>query len=349
MSKRLWKRLALVTAGLLALGSCRTVQFYTQAARGQWDMLHRARPIDQVLADQTSSDPLRRKLRLVQTLRTYAHETLHLPLDGQFANYADLERKHAVWVVFAAPADSVEAHTWWYPLVGRLKYRGFFTEAAAEAEAARLKAQGLDVHVGGTAAYSTLGWFSDPVLNTFIHRDDSELAELIFHELTHARVFIAGDTDFNEALATAFAEMGVKRWLRETHQLPKLQAYEQALTKDRQIVKLLLDTRAQLKIAFAHTTNPLTAKAAVFTRMKQHYTAIRDQWQGDSRYDRFFDKPMNNARLNTVATYYDLIPGFERILNETANEPDAFFKRMEALGKLSREDRRTSVETDPHP
>ncbi len=328
---------------VLGLASCRTLKFYAQAAHGQWEIVHKARPIPEVIADPTTKPDLRNRLTLVQTIRDYARNELHLPAEKQFKDYADLNRHYVVWVVFAAPEFDTEAYTWWYPLVGTLKYRGFFTETAAKEEAEKLKAQGLDVYVGGTEAYSTLGWFADPVLNTFIHRNEAELAELIFHELTHARLFLPGDTDFNEALATAVAEASVRRWLTSRGETAKLNAYEQNLAKDRQIIQLLLDTQAQLKAAYAGGGDRALQKASIFREMEKRYAAIRQQWQGDSRYDRFFAKPMNNARLNTVATYYDLLPAFERLLKACHGDLEKFFSVLKETKSLSKNERRLKL------
>lgn len=342
LSRRV-RRWTLFGVTAVGLASCRTVQFYAQAANGQWQMLHKARPIHEVVTDPATKPDVRSKLKLIEELRDYAKITLRLPVEKQFRDYSDLGRKYAVWVVFAAPEFSVEAKGWWYPLVGTLKYRGFFSEADAKAEGERLKAQGYDVYVGGTEAYSTLGWFADPVLNTFLHRGDAELAELIFHELTHARVFLPGDTDFNEALATAVAEASVRRWLREKGRADQLAEYEHDLAKDREIVHLLLDTRAQLKAAYAAPGDHREAKTRIFKAMEQRYATIRQHWHGDAPYDRFFAQPMNNARLNTVATYHDLLPGFERLIKECHGDLEQFFARLEALKAVPRDQRRALI------
>jgi len=246
-------------------------------------------------------------------------------------------------VVFAAPEFSVKGKQWWYPVVGSLEYRGFFTEKAAREEAARCKAQGYEVFVGGVEAYSTLGWFRDPVLNTFFRRTDPELAELIFHELTHVKLFLPGDTDFNEAFAQATAEEGVRRWLRFHGDRARLAAYEASLAKDRQIIRLLLATREKLDRLYHRkalgAAKMRREKEAIFRRMTADYQVIRQRRHGDSRYDRAFAKPWNNARLNTVSTYYDLMPGFERILRREHGDLDAYFAQVAAMRKLSNEGR----------
>lgn len=348
--RRLRHALIVVTAAV-ALASCGTVRFYAQAAKGQWEMLGKARPIPEVLADKSSSVTLKERLKLIQKLRQFAREELHLPAEKQFSDYSDLGRQYAVWVVFASQEFSVEPKGWWYPLVGTLSYRGFFNAADAKAEGEKLAATGLDVYVGGTDAYSTLGWFADPVLNTFLRRDDAELAELIFHELTHSKLFIPGDTDFNEALATAVGQAGVRKWLRSEGRTRDLAEYERELAKDREIVNLLLATRVELEMLYAKYPEPndalRQAKADAFKGMRARYDVVKRQWQGRSRYDRFFEKPMNNARLNTVATYYNMVPDFERLLKRCDGNVDTFLAKVEAMKGQSKEKRRELMAKAP--
>ena len=273
---------------------------------------------------------------------------LDLPAQREYGRYTDLGRRYVSWVLFAAPEFSVEGKTWWYPFVGDLIYRGYFSEKDARAEARRLKAQGLEVYVGGVEAYSTLGVFRDPVLNTFFHRTDAEVAELIFHELTHVKCFLPGDSDFNEAFATANAEMAVRRWLLSKGDRAALAEYESALAKDRDIVRLLLDTRAKLGQLYAQKNlspeEMRRRKATIFVQLHAGYLEIRRQHHGDSVYDRAFAKPWNNARLNTVATYYDLVPAFERLLEREHGNLPAFYAAVEKMRHLSKAQRRARLE-----
>lgn len=342
-ARRLLLKLAVGGFGL-AMSGCGTVKFYSQAAAGQSEILARARPIPAVMEDATVPDKVKRKLAVVQDARRFASERLGLPGDQGYDRYADLRRRYVSWVVYAAPEFSVEGKEWWYPVVGSLEYRGFFDEAAARAEAAHWKARGYEVYVGGVAAYSTLGWFRDPVLNTFLRRTDAELAELIFHELTHVKIFLPGDTDFNEALATTVGEEGVRRWLRSKADRSGLARYEASLAKDREIIQLLLATREKLRRLYLRESlgpeRMRREKASIFEQMRAEYAVIRQRWRGDSRYDRTFAKPWNNARLNTVATYYDLVPGFEQILRRHGGDLDAYFAAVEKMRRLSKEERR---------
>ena len=345
MKRRLSKR-AKVLLGLLitvcGLASCGTVKFYAQAASGQAQIMWKAKPIAKVIAASTTKPKLRERLELVQNLRAFAKTELHLPVDSIFTSYADLGRKYAVYVVYAAPEFSLEAKGWWYPIVGSLKYRGFFDDASAKKEAEKLKAEGFDVLMAGVEAYSTLGWFADPVLNTYIGREEGDLAELLFHELTHARLFLPGDTDFNEALATAVGQEGVRRWYTSRHEPQSLKAYEQALGKDDEIVHLLLQTRDDLKKLY-RTERPADemrkAKIETLGLLNTRYAAVKSKWQGDSRYDRLFSKPINNARLCTIATYHDLVPAFTQKIRDHKGDLEAFFHEMEGFKSLTSKER----------
>ena len=333
-----------------ATSGCTTAKFYSQAIRGQAEILRNARPTAVVMRDEKVPGKVRRKLALTQDVRRFAEEQLGLPAHRQYDRYTDLDRRYVSWVVHAAPEFSVEGKTWWYPLLGKLKYRGFFSKRVADEAAANLRSKGYEVHVGGVHAYSTLGWFRDPVLNTFFHSTDAELAELLFHELTHVKLFLPGDTDFNEAFATVNAEHGVRRWLKSKGDHRALVRYEASLAKDREIIRLLLHTREKLNHLYSSRCCSVTqmrrGKGAILQQMREEYAQIRAHWRGDSRYDRTFAKRWNNARLNTVATYYDLVPGFERLLDAKRGDLKAFYEAVEAMGPMTKEERRAALGGD---
>jgi predicted aminopeptidase len=345
--RSLGRHFAFVAWGILAsvaMSGCSTVGYYSQAMAGQAEIMRKARPIAEAVRDDRVPDKTKRKLAVVQEARAFARDHLGLPAHRSYDRYTDLGRRHVSWVVFAAPEFSVEAKEWWYPVVGSLEYRGYFEESAARKEGALWQARGYDVYVGGVDAYSTLGWFHDPILNTSLRRPDTEIAELIFHELSHVKLFLPGDTDFNEAFATATAEEGVHRWLRARRDKGARAKYESALSKDREIVRLLLMTRGKLDRLYHDASLSLDEKrrrkAAVFQRMRTDYAIIRKRWRGDSRYDRAFAKPWNNARLNTVATYYDLVPGFQRLLRREGGDLEKFFAAVARMRAMTKEDRR---------
>lgn len=338
---------------VVATSGCSTAKFYAQAIHGQAEILWKARPAAVVMRDPKVSGEVKRKLALTQEVRRFAKQQLGLPADRQYDRYTDLGRRYVSWVVYAAPEFSVEGKTWWYPLVGPLEYRGFFSQQAAEEEAAKLRAKGYEVDVGGVEAYSTLGWFRDPVLNTFFQSTDAELAELVFHELTHVKLFLPGDTDFNEAFATAVAEHAVRRWLEAKGDRAALARYEASLAKDREVIRLLLRTREKLQRLYlskpgepgepGRVAQMRRGKAAILRTIREEYARIRARWGGASRYDRTFAKPWDNARLNTVATYYDLVPGLERLLAAKRGDLNAFYAAVEAMRTMTKAERRAAL------
>lgn len=336
--------LALLATLSILLPGCSTAAFYSQAISGQAEILAKARPVSAVLADERVPDSVKRKLAVIGEVRRFAEDELLLPAGRQYDRYTDLHRQYASWVVYAVPEFSIEGKTWWYPIVGRLEYRGYFHEKDARLEAARTKDDGYEVYVGGVEAYSTLGWFRDPVLNTFLHRSDAELAELIIHELTHVKLFIRGDTDFNEALATANAQEGVRRWLKAKGCRAALSDYDATLKKDRQLIETLLNTRRKLGLLYNTRSIDAAAmrreKQVLLRQLHQQLEHIGARSSTSSTYRRVVSVPWTNARLNTVATYYGLVPGFERLLKEHDGDLASFYEAVRRMERLSQSERR---------
>ena len=347
--------------GLLAIVAlcvcgCRTLKFYGQAIKGQYQIFANQQPIDKVITNSTTSPELKRQLELIQRLRVFAEQELKLPVDGHYQKYVDVKRPFVVWNVQAAPEFSLEPKTWWYPLVGSLEYRGYFSKASAEETAGQLRKAGYDVFVGGVEAYSTLGFFKDPVLNTFVFRDEVELAEVIFHELAHQRVFARGDTDFNEAFATVVGQEGARRWLKSNGDTNAIKAYEIALRRNEQFVRLVMKTRAALEQAYGDTHDEdgnvraakhppaapeelLRRKNQVFGELREGYQQLKEEWGGYDGYDAWFARELNNAKLNTIASYYDYVPGFEALLELNQGGMEAFYEAVENLSHKPREER----------
>jgi predicted aminopeptidase len=354
-SPRAWLATGVLLIAMLGGTGCHTARFYAQAVHGQSQMLHRQTAIEKLLANTNTTPELAARLRVAQDILTFAEAELGLPAHGHYLSYADLGRRYAVWNVYAAPEFSLEAKAWWYPVVGRLKYQGYFRERSARRLAERLKQQGYDVHVGGVQAYSTLGWFRDPILNTFIFDSDADLADLLFHELAHQRLFVAGDTDFNESFATAVAEEGVRRWLRARGQSDALVEYEEDIRRKEQFLQLLAGARRELTTLYSFG-NPLdgssterlrTGKAAAFARLQQEYAALKAAWGGCTDYDNWFNRPLNNALLNTVETYFRLQPAFRSLLARCDGRLEKFYGEAERLTKLDSETRQVQLEQIP--
>jgi predicted aminopeptidase len=245
--RRKWLLWIGLFAVVLVVSGCRTLKFYGQAIKGQYQIFAHQQPVDEVIADPKTPDRLKHQLELLQKLRQFGEQELKLPVDGHYRKYVDVHRPYVVWNVQAAPQFSLEPKTWWYPLVGSLEYRGYFSERVATNYANDLRKKGYDVFVGGVDAYSTLGWFKDPVLNTFIYRPEPDLAEVIFHELGHQRLFARGDTDFNEAFATVVGQEGARRWLQSRGDTNSFNAYLISRRRNEQVVRLMMETRARLE------------------------------------------------------------------------------------------------------
>jgi predicted aminopeptidase len=345
--------LLLPVALLIVLPGCQSFGFYGQAIKGQCHIYFSERPIKTVLADTSVSAETKEKLGLILELRKFAENELGLKANGHYLKYADLHRRFVVWNVNAAPEFSMEPKKWWYPVVGRLKYRGYFSEKQARRYGATLQKEGYDVFVGGVEAYSTLGWFRDPVLNTFIdHGTPADIAEIIFHELSHQRVFASGDTDFNEAFATAVAEESVRRWLQTISNTNEVREYLASQQRMEQFVHLVDNTREHLKNIYGDLADAKGAPTAasdavkreqkqrVIGDMKNRYAALKREWGGTSEFDGWFARPINNAQLNTIAAYYDLVPAFRRLLQIHHGNLEEFFKACDRLAKLKDKDAR---------
>ncbi len=355
--RRKWFLVIALALVVVAVCGCQSLGFYKQAIRGQYELLVHQQSIQELLLAPQTPAPLRQKLQLVQELRAFAQEKLKLPVDRHYLKYVDLHRPFVVWNVEAAPEFSLEAKAWWYPLVGSLEYRGYFAERTAREYGARLQRKGYDVYVGGVQAYSTLGWFRDPVLNTFILDAEADLAETIFHELAHQRVFAHGDTDFNEAFATTVGQQGARRWLRARGDAKACQNYLDQLRRTQQFVRLIMETRRRLAAVYgderadgskarATNKNRGTApeelrrqKRQILEQMQQDYQRLKARWGGQSAYDEWFTHPINNAQLNSVAAYYDLMPGFEHLLASNGGDLENFYRAAQRLAKKPKKER----------
>lgn len=339
----------LVVAAALALAGCSAVDYYWQGFAGQVGVLAGARPVDEVLAT-TPDAKLAQRLQLAREVRKYASRELGLPDNASYTRYTDLGRPFVVWNVFAAPPLALEPREWCFPVAGCVSYRGYFSEADARAEAARLAARGDDVHVGGVPAYSTLGWFDDPLLSSFVRYPDTALARLVFHELAHQVVYVRDDTMFNESFAATVEEAGVERWIASragSPEHPRLVA-EQARAERLQALfrRLVRDARVELKAVYAADlpeADRLARKTEIFGRMRAAYEAAKAGDAGLAGYDRWFagheGRGPNNASLAAVALYDDRVPGFRALLVETNGDLPAFYARVRELARLPKAER----------
>ncbi|MBI3527454.1 MAG: aminopeptidase [Betaproteobacteria bacterium] len=339
-------RLAFILALVSGLCGCTNIGYYYQAVEGQMQIWNRSRSIAQVIDDTHTPPQVRERLSLVLRVRNFASGELALPDNGSYRKYADLERPFVVWNVFAAGELSVAPKEWCFPFAGCVGYRGYFSQARAEQFGEELRRKGLDVFVTGIPAYSTLGWFDDPVLNTVMRYPDGELARLIFHELAHQVVYVPGDTVFNESFAVAVELEGVDRWLARDGDPAKRAAFELYERRKGAFIDLVMKYRDSLRTLYASAatdTDKRQKKAETFAAMKAEYLTLRSSWGGYAGYDRFFAEELNNAHLVPVATYSELVPGFRRVLAENGGDFRRFYAAVKEIGKLPKEQRQAKL------
>lgn len=336
------RQLLLLAVLLPLLGGCATLRYYTQAVRGQLDLMRRATPIEEELRSAAVPAAIKDKLRSVVRMREFASRELALPDNGSYKSYADLGRRYVLWNVFAAPEFSVEPVTSCFPVAGCVSYRGYFGEADAEAEGAAQRERGYDVYIGGVPAYSTLGWFDDPVLSTFIRYPDAELARLMFHEISHQVLYVKNDTRFNESFAAAVEQAGVARWLAQRGNEGERAAYARLQDMKREFLALLVKYQANMKQYYRQDLPPeqkRLGKAQRFTEMEEEYRQIKSSWGGFAGFDRWFAGKPNNATLASVALYTELVPAFNALLAREGGDLPRFYAAAKELARLSKDER----------
>jgi predicted aminopeptidase len=326
--------------GLIAVaaGGC----YLLQSAEGQLDLMSKRQPIERVIGAAATPATLRTQLKAVAAIRDFASRELALPDNGSYRSYADVGRRYVVWNVVAAPEFSVDPKQWCYPIAGCVAYRGYFVERRARSFAGGLRGTGFDVAVGGVAAYSTLGHFNDPVLNTMMGWNDVELASIIFHELTHQLLYVPGDSAFNEALATTVEEEGVRRWLGAQGRDVDLAAHLLQEQHYLAVIDLLSATRTQLSAVYASGAAPeqmRERKRAAFAALHASFALLKQAWGGHAPFESWFTDDLNNAHLASVATYFSCVPGFERELMAVGGDLTAFYARARQLAKLDQRKR----------
>ena len=331
---------------------CSTIGYYAQSVTGHLNLVEAARPVSQWLADPATSPQLRARLELAQRIRDFAVSDLDEPDNASYRHYADLKRSAAVWNVVAAPELSLELKTWCFAVVGCVAYRGYYDLSGAEALAAQLRGEGLDVFVYPVPAYSTLGrlpqsgWLADPLLNTFIDYPEGELARLVFHELAHQIAFAPGDTLFNESFATTVETMGAERWLAE-RAAPEARAeyarIEARRADFRALTNRYRDEFAALYASAASDAAKRQGKAALLARLRADYAIMRAvRWNGFAGYDSWFARA-NNASFGVLASYTALVPGFEKLFDREGRNFPRFYAEVRRLAALPQAERRAAL------
>ncbi len=321
---------------------CASPLYYAQAVSGQMEILTKRRPVEEVLADPATTPETRRQIELVRRLREFASRELLLPDNRSYRTYADLDRPFVLWNVFATPELSLEPRQWCFIVAGCVPYRGYFARDKAEQFAAKLKQKGYDVYVGGVPAYSTLGWFNDPLLNTFIHRSEADLAGLLFHELAHQKIYVSGDSVFNESFATVIELEGVKRWFQQSGNAKETGAYRQKIKRREEFTALVLKHRARLKEIYASNlseSEKRLAKMRVFGQLRNDYATLKADWGGYPVFDNWFAQDLNNAHLIAIGLYTQYVAAFQALLAQHDGNLATFYREVERLAQLPPDER----------
>jgi predicted aminopeptidase len=336
---------ALLTASGL-LGGCATLGYYAQSISGHLELMSLRESVDGLISDDGTPQDLRARLETATEIREFAHLALDLPDNGSYRSYVSLDRPYVSWTVVAAPELSLRPKTWCFPVAGCVAYRGYFEETAARQFATTLQAQGYDVHVAGVQAYSTLGWFDDPLLNTMISQPDYRLAGVIFHELAHQRLYVPGDSSFNEAYANLMEREGVSRWLARSADSDLKARYRIYLERRAEFLDLVARARKSLETAYASDGTEVekrAAKSQAFAHMREEDRTLRAQWNGFEGYDAWFESGLNNAKIALVLTYNEHLPALQNLLANKSGDLRAFNAACEALARLPAGERNTTL------
>ena len=306
--------------------------YYLQAARGQMEILQKREPIDEVVAADGTSAELIERLSVVTEARQFSIDVLGLPDNDSYRGYADLERDYVVWNIVAVPEFSLTPKRWCYPVAGCVSYRGYFSPDSARRKADSLRSKGYDVAFGGVAAYSTLGKFSDPVLNTMMHWGDVDLVSVIFHELAHQLLYIKDDSGFNESFATAVEEFGMERWLESRRQADELTAWRERRALRSQFSALVADARTDLGEIYEADTGDDEKRGLKHERLLVLADDAKALFMdSESAAPAWLDDDLNNARLASTTLYHGRLPEFKTLLAECDNDLACFYDEARRL------------------
>ena len=320
----------------IGLTGCSTAKYYSHAVVGHLQLTTGLTPIRKVIKQDETNKELRRQLELVTELRDFAENKLSLDVGKAYSKYKHLDRLAAAWVVYAAPPFSTKLQTWKYPIVGEYQSKGFFKERMAKEYSANLQSQGFDVYVGEAIAYSTLGWFNDPLLSTFLDDTDEELAETLFHELTHRTYYLKGDTMFNESFATTFAQKSVQLWLKEKGEDKRLEKYRKKMKRRDEFRSLLQEIKNELSLIYKNTNNDSEdilqkRKQDSIQSFKATCTALRKKWNSPKSLESWIDEEINNAKIAATSVYLLKVPYFNQLWDQANQDPNAYLEMVKAL------------------
>ncbi len=328
---------------LATLAGCASTRYLMQAGVGEWHVLRDRRSIVNVIDDPKTPESLVRQLGEVRAARRFAWQKLGLPDNDSYKSYVNIGRRYVVWNVVAAPEFSVRPKEWCYPIAGCVPYHGFFHRSAARAYARRLKHEGYDVVVEGVPAYSTLGWLPDPVMSTMLRYGTDELVAMMFHELAHELLYVPNDSSFDEAFAMTVENTGLQRWLAYRHEPGRFAEFERLDAADVRFARLLRHTRERLARLYAAAiprARMLRKKKQVFARLARRIVRLERKLKVSTPvYNRWIREGLNNADLASVGTYYNCLPGFERLLRREDGNLPHFYAAARRLAREPKAER----------
>jgi predicted aminopeptidase len=315
------------------LSGCASINYYSQSIRGQFEVLQKRQKINDILKENNISDTLRSKLNTVLLLKKFSIQQLGLPKNNSYLSYTDLERHYVIWNIFATEEFSLESVKWCYLIVGCLSYRGYFSREEAQQYTKKLEEQGYDVYLGGVSAYSTLGWFDDPVLNTMLRWSDTRLATVMFHELAHQQLYIKNDTEFNEAYADTVAYIGVTKWLAQNPDKNLLKEYKQSQYQEKKFIDLIMHYKSILSDIYQSAENEAITrkqKKESLQQMTNEYLQISQTWKNNA-YKKWFSTEINNAKLAAIITYRKYFPAFIELYEKLEKNLPRFYSFSKSL------------------
>ncbi|VAW94211.1 PUTATIVE ZINC PROTEASE PROTEIN [hydrothermal vent metagenome] len=342
-NKRRVIKLLLIIGSSLFIQACSSVGYYWEKIQGHTELLNKQQPIQVVIDNPLTNPDVKTLLINAQQARNFASKVLLLPDNGSYRNYVDVGRDYVVWTVVATPPYSIQPEEWCFLIVGCLSYRGYFSEQAAKEFAVTLKDKNMDVYVSGAKAYSTLGWFDDPLLSTMLYKSEAYRVGIIFHELAHQKIYVENDTAFNEAFATSVELEGVKAWFNKTENKQKFKQYLVVKKRDKDFKSLLNVARKELKILYESNKPPQQlqiGKEKIFVNLQASYKHYKKKWNNYTGYDKWMAQGLNNAHLALVATYNNWLPAFSRLFENANGDYKIFYnevKRLTELDKMQRE------------
>lgn len=323
------------------------VGYYAHATWGGLKLLSGRRSVTVLLADPQTAPGLKSQLELATRARDFASAELGLPDNQSYRKYRHLDRPFATWTVVVAPELSIQPVQWCFPIAGCVSYRGYFSRTRAEKFAAKWEAKQYDVDVGGVRAYSTLGWFADPLLSTFIDLPEPELVGLIIHELAHQRLYVKGDTEFNESFATTVELVGVRRWIAAEGAEGMQHEFDASVQRERDFAHLVRTYRTRLDRVYSQERDDgwkHERKAELLQQLRDDYEQLRQSWGGMTTYDAWFDQGLNNARLASVGAYHDQVPALCALLERCAGSLACLYREGEKLADRDFEERRVFLQ-----